>query len=318
MPVYRDPIPGGITTIIQGPINEASLKNIPNYLQIGPVVVHAWNFDLKNQRPWRQAQIYREHLLEIKQKFEDRVKIVITPTPEESNHIEAIHAQRWRGWGRYFASQTFHFAMYGISDALKHVQTEYVLRTRSDEAYSNVDPFVEVLSRDPKKFVMGNIFAAPMKKQEFHIGDHIYACKSEDLYHATSQLASFYYGHSKDARWFYFENPFSPEQVLAHSWMDCVGIDTVTPLRPEGCEDTDIFKMSCPQVQQMILANSTPSTTEHRKIKEEILHEYFHVVDINRMSPFLARWQHSGKTYYNEFINPHKVNSLGDMLHGYI
>ena len=317
MPVYSDPVPGGITTIIQGPINETSLKMIPNYLRIGPVVIHAWDFNQGKQRPWRLAPFYNKVLLQIKEEFGDRVKIIISPIPEESKNIEAIHSDRWSSWAKHFASSTFHFAMYGISDALRYVKTEYVLRTRSDEAYADTDFFVEALCKDPNKFVMGNIFVAPMREQEFHIGDHIYACKAENLYHATNQLASFYYGYNKEVKWFYFQCPLAFEQVLAYSWMDCAGVDMELALRPENIENIPLMINSCQEVKDIFLSNSTQSGVEHRKIKKQIIHDYFHVIDINKTTPFVAKWNHGGKTYKNEFTNPHKVYSIGDMLHDY-
>tara|TARA_A100001515_G_C4574810_1_gene210949 strand:- start:475 stop:1425 length:951 start_codon:yes stop_codon:yes gene_type:complete len=316
MTVYRSPIRGGITTVIQGPINDVSLYNIPQYIRNGPVIVHTWEFDLKQNRPWRLAKHYRRILSEIQEKFGDRVKIIIKPVPEEVKKIEAIHANRWDKWGEVLSRQTFHFAMYGISNALECVDTEYVLRVRSDEAYSDVDLFAEALSRDPKKFVMGNIFAAPMKHQEFHIGDHIYACKSEDLYHATNQLASFYYGYNKDPKWFYFLHPLGFEQVLAYSWLDCAGIDMSLPIRPKEIEIASAA-VNNPEVKNFILSNSKQLDANDREIKKQIAHDYFHVIDINKTGNFTAQWNHRGKTYKDKFVNPHGVYNMGDMLNGY-
>jgi hypothetical protein len=293
-----------------------SLKNIPQYLRNGPVVIHAWDYN--QQIPhWRNSENYNSILSQIKDFYGDRVKIVLCPVPQESKNIKDIHSDRWADWALQFANKTFHFAMYGISDALKHVETEYVLRTRSDEAYSNVDLFIEALCRDPKKFVMGNIFAAPMKNQEFHIGDHIYACKSEDLYHATNQLASFYYGYNKDPKWFYFQRPIGFEQVLAYSWMDCTGIDMSLPLRPENIESLPPMRRASPELRNFILSNSVQSDIKNREIRKQVAHDYFHVIDINKARPFRARWNHCGKTFIDQFQNPHGVYNTGDMLDGY-
>ena len=335
MPEYRDPIQGGITTLIQGPINEVSLNNIHNYLRNGPVLIHAWELDV--QTIWnmdrRQADIHKMRLLEVEKRFGDRVRVIIKPVPKEAQNIEAIHAQRWGDWGEQLARQTFHLAMYGISDALQYVNTDHVLRVRSDEAYSDVDLFIEALSRDPKRFVMGNMFVAAMKDSEFHIGDHIYACKSEGLYHATKQLASFYYGYNKDPKWFYFLRPIGFEQVLAYSWMDCNGIDMSLPLRPENIMDIPLMQkrptllpsetgeatisVEHTKVQDFILANSVESKFEHREMKKQIVHDYFHVIDINKTGHFTAQWNHGGRTFKNEFVNPHGVYNTGDMLDGY-
>ena len=71
---------------------------------------------------------------------------------------------------------------------LKNVETEYVVKTRMDEAFSGLEPFIDPFLLDDKKMVCGNIFVQKFDRQQFHIGDHVFVAKTEVLLRATKQL----------------------------------------------------------------------------------------------------------------------------------
>jgi hypothetical protein len=316
VPTVTNYVPGGITIVIQGPINKTSLDNIHRYIKYGPVVVHAWEYESY----WRHAEKYNNLVREIKQRFGDMVTVVLDPMPD-SDKLMSLHAPKYgKPWCRNQFKTTFHLAMRGILLALDHVETKHVIRLRSDEYYTDLDPYMENLSTSPDAFVMGNIFAAPMTQQEFHIGDHIYACKADTLYKACKSLVDFY-DNIVEPKWHSFLKPWAPEQVLALSWLEASGIEPPSRFPIPNPPHSDLFfrKMcfSSEYIMKYIYENSQEHKPRHKEQKAEIVRQFYRVVDINKTGPFIARHNHAGKTFYNEFVNPHGVCNIGDMLDGY-
>lgn len=149
-----------ITILIQGPLNEVSIENIPNYLKYGNVVISHWTQDdIK--------------LLDVVDETDPNIKIVSQYMPSK---------EEWEPtWsGDIPVKSTFPWAVKSTYLGLKNVDTEYVIKTRSDERFENLQPMIDLFLKT-KRMVFGNIYAFPFEKDPLKIGDHIFMDYNEKL-----------------------------------------------------------------------------------------------------------------------------------------
>ncbi|QDK45346.1 hypothetical protein DOM22_09370 [Bdellovibrio sp. ZAP7] len=69
---------------------------------------------------------------------------------------------------------------------LESVMTPLVVKTRTDEFYSNLNKFVEEL--DPSKLVYGNIFVRDVSYKRYHISDHLFGGTTVKLLQTFQRL----------------------------------------------------------------------------------------------------------------------------------
>lgn len=67
----------------------------------------------------------------------------------------------------------------GILEGLKHVNTEYVIRVRSDESYPNMDKFIDNIKKYSEKIHVCNLYSLKDNEWKFHLGNHIFASKTK-------------------------------------------------------------------------------------------------------------------------------------------
>lgn len=178
---------------------------------------------------------------------------------------------------------TFYWAICSMYHGLKNVETEYVVKTRMDEAFSGLEPFIDPFLLDDKKMVCGNIFVQKFDRQQFHIGDHVFVAKTEVLLRATKQLKDIYENKIPSETWAQ-QGPYSAEQVLAFAFLKNSGIP----------------------VPLVINGTAPPSN-------REVFCNNFHVVDVNEVESFTLRWNHNEQTYKDKFVNPHGVTTMEDI-----
>jgi hypothetical protein len=149
-----------LTILIQGPLNEISLDGVENYLKYGKVVISHWTQDdIK--------------LLDDIDKTNPNIKIVNQHMPSR---------EEWEPtWaGDITVDSTFPWAVKSTYLGLKNVDTEYVVKTRSDERFENLQPMIDLFLKT-KRMVFGNIYAFSFKKDPFKIGDHLFMDYNEKL-----------------------------------------------------------------------------------------------------------------------------------------
>lgn len=116
-----------ITTIIQGPINEISVSNIPEYKKYGDVVVACWmsipDLDLFSRARDLGAQVHTRDENSLPPSF----------------NISNIYKQ---------ARTTY--------DGANEAKTDFVIKTRSDERYSDIGPIVRMMEAHPDKVITDN------------------------------------------------------------------------------------------------------------------------------------------------------------------
>ena len=217
-----------LSILIQGPASPKSdgFKILDKYKEYGNIIVSC----------------YEEDETEFLTQF-DFVKIIKNKTPILEDKIGIHH------------DSTFYYALYTTFKGLQKIESDYVIKIRSDEYFTNLNPIIETISKNPDKLVCGNIFYKPWRIKPFHMGDHIFVCKTKTLLEAYQRLLDMYDKKTKlDKTFNQTEANNSAETVLCKSIL--FSID------PVNFDTKDCFEKN-------ILAEN-----------------------INKMSPFLCKWQH--------------------------
>ena len=226
-----------LSILIQGPASPESdgFKILNKYKEHGNILVSCYEED--------ETQFLSEF---------DFVEVIKSETPILEEKVGVYH------------DSTFYFALYTTFKGLQKIKSEYTLKIRSDEYFSNLNPIIECISKNPNKLVCGNIFYKPWRINPFHMGDHIFACKTKTLLESYQRLLDMY---DKKAN---LDDIFSQtaignsaESVLCKSIL--FSIDPANFLT-ENCFRNNVVK-----------------------------------VDINLMSPFLCKWQHGHMIFRSNF-----------------
>ena len=250
--MYHD----NLTILIQGPLDLTSINAIKNYKQFGKVVVSSWkDMNVENL----------EHLLAHK-----NIKTVLKEMPDINDIVGADK------------KSTFYYALTSMYNGLKETDTEFVLKTRSDEFYGNLFPFLESMEND--KIICGNIFVR--NDASYHFGDHIFLCKTKYLLKGVEELLKCYTKKKPLQSWM-IQGPHIAETIL------CKSI-----LKHMNLVDSSKFDI---QIGQKI----------NSQAKETFLNN-IEIIDINRCSPFTASWGSANKKYINNFSNHHRVRDNYD------
>ena len=240
--------------VIQGPLNTTSLEKINDISdQFEKIIISHWDCD--------KVQYNSDSL--------DNVFVTSQPLPdrEKTNGV--------------MKDSTFYYSISSTFSGLKLCKSKYTIKMRSDEIYSDFTPLKEKLLEDDEKFVFGNIFAKPWSHSPYHIGDHLFAAKTEHLYEGYKFLyESYTYGKNLISdSWLIqgFPQTQTAESILAKSFLKAKNIDMKSWRR------------------------------------KETLQKNFDIVDINKLGDYVARWVQGGETYTPE-TNQYRcsVNSLGD------
>lgn len=132
-----------ISVLIQGPLNRRSLKALDYYKTIGPVIISYWD-DC-------DESIFKNF---------DLTDVTLVRRPKPTSMV---------------CKGTFTYQMNSILNGLLKVQTDFVIRTRSDERWLNLEPLIEKFnSSNRQKIVCGNIFFRKFTDTQYHPGDHLY------------------------------------------------------------------------------------------------------------------------------------------------
>jgi len=145
-----------VSIIIQGPLNEISLKNIPVYKKYGKVIVSCW-------------EGYDKELLKY---IDDDVCFVSKKLPVVDHYNDH---------NVYYQAST-------IYSGLEKSETEFSIKFRSDESYSNLDVFVRALSENPECIVTGDVYFYPDSVWSLHISDHVIGGKTKNLLGAFGRV----------------------------------------------------------------------------------------------------------------------------------
>ena len=156
-----------ITVIIQGPLNESSLSNIPNYQKTAKnIIVSTWDrYDAKT----------KEYL------------------PDDPNVLfitsDSNWAENWRG--RYYNNSNIAFQIITTLNGLDKVKTKYVIKVRSDEIYTDISYFAEAVRANEEKLITNNVLFQLDSKAKFHPSDHVVGGSTNNMRGTFERLENY-------------------------------------------------------------------------------------------------------------------------------
>ncbi len=172
------------TIVIQGPLNKTALNYLTYYKSLGHVVISYWATD--------DESILSSYDI-------NDCTLVKQEIPENR-----------------YPYKTFTLQAIGILGGLKACQTEYVIRTRSDEFWGNLAPLIDKFEKARHKIICGNIFFKKWDNIEGHIGDHLFIGDTKLLTSTYEQICN-----SPKT----FDNARCPEVVAAWAMLNSVKLN---------------------------------------------------------------------------------------------
>lgn len=194
-----------ITILIAGKLNHTSLEFLPKvYQDYNSAVLSYWEDDPKpDQFEELSNEIVSHFLVKVKKNWGyfnqnpkeaglelnnlTNINFLENPSPtrqgnDYNNSIPEMLA----------ACPTFYYQVAGIVFGLRQVKTKYVIRTRSDEVFGNLDPLIESYVNSGFKFTGINVFWKPSDVYGmYHIGDHMFIAKTEDLLNTYESIFNY-------------------------------------------------------------------------------------------------------------------------------
>tara|TARA_R110001592_G_scaffold188231_2_gene433335 strand:+ start:52 stop:846 length:795 start_codon:yes stop_codon:yes gene_type:complete len=189
-------------------------------------------------------------------------------------------------------SQNMHCQILSTLNGLRFTETDYVIKIRGDEYYSNIEYIMNEIISNPKKIHCSPVFFRHWSYSNFHISDHILAGTTDNLkimfektkfYHKNNIIYDvpeneFYIRHQEKRK---FEHPEiingGPEESLTRSYL----------MAKEG------ERWGKVDGRQLMVDN-------------------FEILNINKLSPFKAISNGNGIHWNNSFI-PEKNQSISNI-----
>jgi hypothetical protein len=156
-----------LTFVIQGKAHPNSISNIENYLKYGKVIFSVY----ENDNPFLIQEI--QFLCD---KYED-VSLILNETPD-FNFIQAYNRQN------------IYLQGYTTLNGLRQVNTEYAIKTRSDERFEDFSEFIKAIKEFPDKYTTINFIFRKDSAIKFHPSDHLMGSKTTLLINTFEILLS--------------------------------------------------------------------------------------------------------------------------------
>ena len=149
-----------VSIVIQGPLNNRSIKTIPRYLKYGEVIVSCWNTDN----------------IRLLDPYINKIKVVI-------NNYSDVKKYPSRPGSQAPWIYQHHTTLNGIKVSSSHS----IIKVRSDESFPVLDPIIRKLKEnrdkinkntnyyDWHKIITSNIYFRYDREKKFHPSDHIVA-----------------------------------------------------------------------------------------------------------------------------------------------
>jgi len=130
-----------VTIIIQGKLNNVSINNLHHYRKFGRVIVSTW----KDCSPRLKLLAWARG-----------AKLVSSPDPRDLYNVQNIACQ-----------------CVSTLAGLQAMRTEYAIKVRSDEYYTDLSKFIFAIKSNPSKLVTNNVFFRYDHEAKAHPSDHV-------------------------------------------------------------------------------------------------------------------------------------------------
>jgi len=144
------------TIVIQGRLNEISLKVLEYYKTIGDVVISCWDTD--NLDPLKNIDMNNVVLIKNK----------INPEAHDANHV----------WSEAKTSY----------EGIIKLDNEVVIKTRSDESFTNLQPMLDKMYSQKDKIICGSPHFKPARVSPYCAGWRLWGCKKTTAETALQSL----------------------------------------------------------------------------------------------------------------------------------
>lgn len=236
---------GLFTILIQGPLDDTSLNNISNYKKFGDVVVSYWSDK------------------ELDSKYNSQVTPIrgMLPDTQQLYHLAS-------------RAPTFYYSLTSMYNGTLACKTPYVVKVRSDESFTDLSHLLDHFLENDERVVCGNIFHK--RSKGFHMGDHIFVCKTDVLKATTdflikrSQLSEPYEPEEVSKTF-----P-SPEAALCRAMLITAGVGCSKLSYDSYFASVDIRNLGdhCVKWNHGIVTETGQETTAKRVIKAPIKRHY--------------------------------------------
>jgi len=229
-----------LTIVIQGRCEEEQLKLwIDNYSEWN-VVLSTWidfNFDLDFPKKW---------------------KIIKSQYPI-----------------RFVDMQNIDLQIVSTLNGLKEVNTQYAIKVRGDEFFSNLELVYDKMKEVYPKVLVSSIFFRPLGLYLYHISDHFICSTTENLKLMFEKTYDLLNNHTK------FNN--SPESHLGFSFI-------------AGKENWDLY-----------------SIHKYESINDNMMRKWYSIFEVNELKPYIITENNSGNRIYyrdNYGYGFHDINEI--------
>jgi hypothetical protein len=142
------------TVVIQGPLHPNSVVALRSYALKFPVILSTWSDNTETEKQVTNMIGKGDHVAVVSYNLDD-TEIY----DEQSRYKQFLTAYR----------------------GVRLVDTEYVIKVRSDEYYTDFIPLLEKFEEDTEKLVSTNLFFRKFSYYMYHPSDHVYVAKTASL-----------------------------------------------------------------------------------------------------------------------------------------
>jgi len=171
--------------------------------------------------------------------------------------------------------QNFNLQLDSTITGLNKVDTEYVIKMRGDEYYSNIPYLLEKVKEFPELIHTSPVFFRRWKDYKLHISDHLIVGKTEYIKNM--------FVRAKNTKLECQQKKFSPEQILTIEYLLSRGMNTLI-----GSKINDKSK--------------------------DVMKKYFSVLDLKNLKDYRITANVIKKIYKNNF-DLVKTKSIGNINH---
>jgi hypothetical protein len=157
----------GVTLLIQGKINEHGLRMIDRYKDQYPIVV--------------STNAINDATHEALEAFGSAVKVILYQLPISLEHV--------------MNTANCYLQTVSVYYGLREVNTEYVIKFRGDEYYSEITPLVRAVTRQEKLVTADIFFRKQLDYNQiylYHTSDHYFGGRTRHLLEAFQHMKRMY------------------------------------------------------------------------------------------------------------------------------
>lgn len=164
---------------------------------------------------------------------------------------------------RFCDMQNIDLQLVSTLNGLKEVQTDYVIKVRGDEFFSNLHLVYNKMKEVHPKVLVSSLFFRPLGLYLYHISDHFICSTTENVKLMFEKTYDLLTNHVR------FNN--APESHFGFSFI-C------------GKENWDLYR-----------------TDKYHLVNDDMMRKWYSIFDVNELKPYIATESNvSGRIYYRD------------------